>query len=452
MKEMTDQELTDKISQVFENFEDPSAEYGWQELRKKYPEKHTRPILLWWGAAAAVLLMICGMWFLVPNTEIGEQKIAGGKTESKTVTGNYNQETEAISKDSLNISNSHAAHKSDISPATDSARLLTYSKEDHANSLREENKHSVVSSTGIPKNSTVDVLSSPSTQVLLIAASNPNQTPLVGLPQPEKPELNSLIAKADRDSAVNASAKMLALAQTAADKDDHLHRVEELPYASQKISSKNNMISFYAGSYVNYALGSETKVNFGAGFTSDIKLGNNLRLSTGLALANNSLTYNNGVPSTGKEKLSFDLPNSFVGNGNNNLTTVTKYDASLLALDIPLNIKYLLIPKDNTLYMLAGLSSGTYLNEKYSLSYRNYSTAGAYVGQAQGSTVKNQFQGFDFARTLNISFGFSTNLSKTQNITIEPFLKYPLGGLGSEDLRFGSTGLNLKLNFSRFKK
>ncbi len=401
-----------------------------------------------------MVLMICGMWFLVPDTEIGEHKIAGSKTESQTGTGNYNEEAETISKDSLNIADSYAAHKADLVPAIDSARLLTYSKEDHAKSLWTEDSHksSAVSSTGLPENSTVDILNSPSTQVLSITASNPNQTPLVALPEPEKPGLNSAITKADRDSAVNASARMLALAQTAADKDSHLHRVEELPYVSQKTSSKGNMISFYAGSYVNYALGSETKVNFGAGFTSDIKLGNNLRLSTGLALANNSLTYNNGVPSTGKEKLSFDLQPSFIGGGNNNLTTITKYDASLLALDIPVNIKYLLIPKDNTLYMLAGLSSGTYLNEKYSLSYKNYNPAGFYVGQAQGSIVKNQLQGFDFARTLNISFGYSTNLGKTQNITIEPFLKYPLGGLGSENLRFGSTGLNLKLNFSRFKK
>ena len=59
---------------------------------------------------------------------------------------------------------------------------------------------------------------------------------------------------------------------------------------------------------------------------------------------------------------------------------------------------------------------------------------------------------FDLMRTLNVSFGFNTRLSKKQSLTIEPFLKYPLGGLGSENIRFGASGINVKLNFNTAKK
>ncbi len=431
MKEMTDQELTDKISQVFDDFEDPSAEQGWQELRKKYPEKHTGPVLMWWGAAAAVLLIICGIWFFAPDTKVGE--LAGDKPLGQPKSDSYSGRAEAVKKEQPAISDNPARGKA--ASTQDKLPATAYTPAGTDRTSRPGLDSKMVSA-----------------QTLSMGGNSPGQTPLVTLPQPAKPELNNADIAAERDSAISVAARLLALARPTAANDDHLHNVEEQPYASQKTASKNNMISFYAGSFVNYALGSETRVNFGAGFTSDIKLGNNLRLSTGLALANNSLSYNNGVPSSGKEKLSFDLQPSFIGGGNNNLTTVTKYDASLLALDIPLNIKYLLIPENNTLYMLAGLSSGTYLNEKYSLSYKKYNPAGFYAGQDQGSTVEANFQAFDFARTLNISFGYSTNLGKTQNITIEPFLKYPLGGLGSENLRFGSTGLNIKLNFSSLKK
>jgi hypothetical protein len=246
---------------------------------------------------------------------------------------------------------------------------------------------------------------------------------------------------------------MLALAQPDAPRDDHPRRVDEPSHIStQKTDARDLSFSFYAGSYFNYSLGSERNINFGAGFASDIKLSDNLKLSTGLGLANNSLTYNNGVPSTRKEQIVYNSVPAFGSSNNNNLTTITKYDASLLVLDIPINLKYLLIPKDNKLYVLAGFSSGTYLSEMYSLNYRNYSAAGTYISQKQGAEVKKKLQAFDFARTLNFSFGYSAILGKTQSISIEPFLKYPLGGLGSEDLKFGSTGVNLKLNFSRFKK
>lgn len=67
MKETTDRELTDRISQVFDDFEDPMAEAGWKELRKKYPETDRNPVVLWWAAVAAILLVVCGLWFIAPD-------------------------------------------------------------------------------------------------------------------------------------------------------------------------------------------------------------------------------------------------------------------------------------------------------------------------------------------------------------------------------------------------
>ena len=66
--------------------------------------------------------------------------------------------------------------------------------------------------------------------------------------------------------------------------------------------------------------------------------------------------------------------------------------------------------------------------------------------------ISRQMKDFDLMRTLNVSFGFNTRLNKKQSLTIEPFLKYPLGGLGSENIRFGASGINVKLNFNTAKK
>jgi hypothetical protein len=455
MKEMTDRELTDKISQVFENFEDPDAAKGWQELRKKYPENNTRPLIFWWGAAAAVILVISGLWFFIPDTTEGTGELAISKSNKQKEIPKSNTQSDYLIRN-------EAEKRSRISSPSDEPDFVgeaspykrTYPKSLVASKSSPAIKPTITTSGGSTRNEQFSPRSAVNAQPII----QENADRVVSISLPDQVQLLSAIndMSTKRDSVIEITAKLLAMAQENPEQDLHLHAVEKVPYSSKKVSSEKNTISFYAGSYFNYSLGSETELNFGAGFTSDIKLSGNLRLSTGLALANNSLRYNDGVPSSSKQKLAFDALPSFgsaiTGSANNNLTTITRYDASLLALDIPVNLKYLIIPRDNKLYLLAGLSSGTYIDETYSLNYRNYSASGAYVNQPQAIEVKKQLQTFDIARTLNISFGYSSNLGKTQNITIEPFLKYPLSGLGSEDLKFGSAGINLKLNFSQLKK
>ena len=63
MDEQFDNDLKNRIKEVFENFEDSSANEGWLLLRKKFPaEQSRRPLTwLWWGAAAAILLLFLGL-------------------------------------------------------------------------------------------------------------------------------------------------------------------------------------------------------------------------------------------------------------------------------------------------------------------------------------------------------------------------------------------------------
>lgn len=455
MKEMTDRELTDKISQVFDNFEDPTAGYGWQELRKKHPGSEKKPVLLWWAAAAAVFVVLCGLWFIVPDTNDNDQAIAEKKSQTKTNNGHIsanndesanskgNKTDNSVSRTAKNSAT--AGHVSQSKPSSISAggiKVIEYSRKIAAH-------RPILPAEPLSKPEAFDIAIT-GEQIILTAQNNRVLNGGPAIPGSSKPVQNH---ETSRDSTIDAVAGMPVLANQNHSVDNHVHTVKEVPYNSRKSNTKNHTFSVFAGSYFNYSLGSETKLNFGAGFTSDIRITSNVSLSTGMALAKNTLTYNDGVPSARTAKRAYDaipsfgLTNNLVGN---NLTTVTKYHASLLSLDIPVNVKYLIIPQGNKLYLLAGLSSGTYLSERYSSDYRNYSPAGTFI-KSQGVEVKSQFQSFDLARTLNISFGYSANLGKSHNITVEPFLKYPLGGLGSENLKFGSTGVNLKLNFSKFK-
>jgi len=126
---------------------------------------------------------------------------------------------------------------------------------------------------------------------------------------------------------------------------------------------------------------------------------------------------------------------------------VSAYNVSLTGLDIPLNIKYEFNPQKNDSYILAGLSSGTFITENFTYRYDNTPNAFGVSSNLPDATTKRSFSRFDFARTLNLSIGMGYQISKQNRLIIEPFLKYPLSGLGSEQIKFGAGGLNLRFKF-----
>jgi hypothetical protein len=441
MKELTDQELTNRIRQVFDEFEDPESAQGWEELRKKYPEEKKRPLFIWWYSAAAVFLISFALWFATQEKTVGNQNLT-----QKTNPGPVDNPVKKINPAKIKSEPYPAEQKisRSINKTLRPSALITKSI------LADETDPVAVTNDAIPKSALTFTSASNQTSEPAGASMKAADSIIIAS-IPRKTEAPAL----KMDSVVSSVVVIVPPVNYQAGKEEIKHsKKENTGKDTKKKNTKESAVfSVFAGSYFNYAEGSQSKLNFGAGFSSDIKLGNSLRLSTGIALAKNSLSYGSGVPANSDK--SFSAPNSSGSpNGltNQTLTTIMGYDADLLSLDIPVNVKYLIIPEENKLYISAGLSSGTQVNETYSYYYSNYSTqTGFYVSQGQGQQSKKQFKDFDLARTFNLSLGFSTNLSKTQNITIEPFLKYPLGGLGSENLKFGSSGINLKLNFKQSK-
>ena len=230
---------------------------------------------------------------------------------------------------------------------------------------------------------------------------------------------------------------------------------------TKKLDEKSKLVHFgvYAGSYFNYAKGSNNQVNAGMGVTADIKITGNLKLVTGITVAQNSMNFSTGVPNT-TAQTSFSPAGATAAPSEYSLKSVINeatvpafknYDASLVGLDIPLNLKYELNPKKYDVYVLAGLSSGTFINETYTYQYNYPALASPSLQKIQDETSRKSFNGFYFAKTLNLAFGIGYPLGKN-HIVLEPFLKYPLDGLGSQNIRFGAGGLNLKFNFQPPKK
>lgn len=128
-------------------------------------------------------------------------------------------------------------------------------------------------------------------------------------------------------------------------------------------------------------------------------------------------------------------------------------NAKLVGLDIPLNLKYAITLGKINSFISSGLSSYSVINEKYVNEFLiiNYSITGASTSNI--TNVSNNpvgtFSYFTFARTLDVSFGILYPISKKSNISIQPFMKYPLSGLSYQDLKIGSSGISFKMNFGK---
>ncbi|PLW90521.1 outer membrane beta-barrel protein, partial [Mucilaginibacter sp.] len=255
-----------------------------------------------------------------------------------------------------------------------------------------------------------------------------------------------------------ANAKVSAHMMDMLEQDKAARQAKSNTETSQ--ADKKVTFSIYAATYFNYAEGSSNQVNAGAGVSSDFRLSKRLKLSTGVALAQNSLNYNaiTSLPQTVSAA-------SFVSSApvlkQQTLFAMSaaapvfrNYNVSMVGLDVPINLKYEFNPDKSDAFISAGLSSGTFIDENYTYryTYSNGSLADSQgAGEDQKQSAHNSFSNFYFARMLNFSFGVGYPVGKNR-LVIEPFVKYPLGGLGAQDIRFGSGGVNLKFSFKSSKK
>lgn len=414
MKKTEDQRIADKIRDVFENFEDPSSEQGWQELRKKYPETRTRPLFFWYSSAAAVIAVL--FWFFFFNNTSNQTRIITEKNYASAPKSSQNLQSESSITNQQQVNNNSA-----------------------------DKVHFRVSHVIINDNIKQQEVEQNSAPTLFAEGSEPKfeeKTQELNVP------LNSL---SEPSMTQNQQKQTSELAQNNNQENNNspgtLKDLKTENQEEKKVKTpKNIVIGVYAGSFVSYADGSEGNVNLGAGLSSDFRLNRRLKLSTGISLSKNRLSYNENSPSN--DYGSFQVSQGIAAG---TFTAINDYQAELLNLDIPINLKYSLSPGKNSAYVQAGLSSGTYITERYAINSSSFNSMIGTSSNPDKQVINKSLEHFDLLRTLNFSFGFNTRIGKNQSLGIEPFVKYPLGNLGSENLRFGSTGINVKLNLNSLK-
>ncbi len=187
---------------------------------------------------------------------------------------------------------------------------------------------------------------------------------------------------------------------------------------------------------------SASSFNFSGGITADIPVYSNFQLSTGLQFENQSIVSNGPQISTS-------------GPANQS-------KANLMNLDLPLNLTWRFFSgKLKCYYLSAGVSSLAYLKQDYqNTSYSQQLVAvSSLVGGHQiisynivnvASTTQNTispFRTFDFAGRLNFMVGLEQQLSPKLFLHFEPYLKIPVSGLATENLKYISSGVTFKISF-----
>ena len=497
MDDKWDNDLSNRIREVFDNYEDTTADEGWLLLREKFPVKEKKRPMVWlWRASAAAGLLLflgIGIWMMgkkQPANTIAVQplkhqphKVAPADTSTQLATNTpvvikNNSADTTISTPGSIANNNYASHKkpaghnTGVSAVTNTQNIIANINQSNVN----QSKKAAVTT---PITNPSSVVTNNSTKDQLIAQKPANKQNSNSNPPVKRPDSVKTIAPAtDTQYAVNVPANTATITMPVAKSNnanqqptrvkpssasamDKMLAADDsrILKAKELVDDKKVKFGIYAATFFNYAKGSSNQVNAGAGFTSDIKLSKNLKLSTGVALAQNTLRYNSPTPPNNNAARAV----SYAVTAQDNMLVPAaafpvfkNYNANLVGLDVPINIKYEFNPQKSDAYISAGLSSGTFINEAYTTSYALPASSSSFAANSTQQTTQEtshqSFNGFYFAKTLNVSFGIGTPLGKSNRLIIEPFLKYPLDGLGSQQIKFGAGGLNLKLNFSTSKK
>lgn len=222
--------------------------------------------------------------------------------------------------------------------------------------------------------------------------------------------------------------------------------------AQTKTTAKKND-KWEMGLVVAPSIGNGKKLNMGYGVSMAYALSDKVSISSGLSYSEMGASKD---LSGSSERMS-DSPAGPLAMVQET-KSLQSVDASLVGLDIPIEVKYYFSKK---FYTNVGLSAFAVLSQKQNNNYLqgtvesglvNYTNPSGFnavysqksVSEAVPSAeVKNdKYLGF-----YNISFGYKQKISDKRSLAVEPFLKLPVKEFTKENLYLLGTGIRLKFDF-----
>ncbi len=429
MKEKFEHKLVNKIRDTFDSHEAEYNPQDWELLKDKLPEKRSALPLFWIMARASVVLLLValGSYFLwdglldkesllVKNETLvettQEQREAIDKVPNQTFDSNNSvvQENLAEKIENKNFGNGgQQLIENKIQSQSDQVAEIVVSNEKHTSELM------------ISQNNNIDS-SKPSTKDSIVVIAENNIKNDDSLIQQDNQVVQTPIAQLDPSPDI---------------------------YENKNATKEKVRLGAEFASFTNFSSEDITPdINYGGGVTVDIPIKRRFSFNPGLLVS----VYN----------MKFEDNQNIVDPGADMLTTfsnlieadpeVKPSEMNLTGLDIPINFQYQVIKRNASNYFVElGFSSLLYLSENYSYTFAILSDGPSPYGTNDiDNATTEDFSGselktFDFAKLINFSVGMDYRINKTLDITLNPYIKYPVSTLTSGDIKFGSGGLKLKL-------
>ena len=105
--------------------------------------------------------------------------------------------------------------------------------------------------------------------------------------------------------------------------------------------------------------------------------------------------------------------------------------------ELPVNVKYTIIPGKHNLFVTTGISSYLMRSENYDYEYTQNNLPGGHNYLSYTNETKNWFS------VVNLGVGYTHKFAGAGSLRIEPYLKLPLKNLGTANMPIMGTGLNI---------
>lgn len=436
MKEQFDRAIRNHIRDTFGSFDDQMADDGWKKFNDKKRRKR-RGLIFWYTLPSGIAAALALVWLLNWNNLSNINK--NNQTQIAQESINKNQNINKL-KEKIEILADKTQDKI-IQNNNQEKRSLAFNK-GLKPILQEDNNSEKISI----KNNIANLKISKEIEIKNNNFITANSSEIINHTNPIEVNAKDFKPLAAENIPLLLNENMIA--NQTLKKDFYSTLPQSSENKKPQIIKKDRFkMSIDANTYYSFSdAGVNDALNLGFGLATELKLTKRLSLNSGILLNRQTTSFDGNNRSTSDFKLaSFStlaaVPEAQITN------------AKLIGLDIPLDLKFDFKVGKIKSFITSGFSSYSVINEEYINDYSivNYSITGILTSNVtdKRKNPTGNFSYFKFARTVNFSFGFLYPLTKKSTISVEPFMKYPLSGLGYQDLKIGSGGLSFKLNFGR---
>jgi len=403
------------------------ADHLWEGMHsildKKMPEKkEKRRFILWFlndrglfSLGIATLITAAGfcLYFLSPNrtssTELSTNKLPGSLQQNKTKETAINSST---ANQTITINSTHVKENTIIESTTSTTDRETYNFisqqkktwSNYTTNNNSTNNKSIQSDNSVASNKTTE--------------SKPQAYSLTDLYQQQsyvtsddfKPVLHEVV---NNEQEKNSSQQQQATTQNSSTKQNIRIQKEK---------------GLYAGIVMGMDLSSVQFQSVGTGASQGLILGYafNSRWSIESGLYwDKKRFYDDGS--------NFNPP----GYTPSSAVQIVSVNGTNRNYEWPLNVRYTIIPRKNSLFATAGLSSYFMKSEHFEYEYVQNSQPGGHNYINYNNATQNWFS------VANLSLGYSHKLGSVGSVRVEPYLKIPIKNLGTANMPIMSTGINI---------